>query len=283
VRDGTFVGVPVQTNSFGHRDREIPTRKPPNGFRVVAVGDSVTFGHGVRVEDAWPERLERRLAARLPVLQVDVVNTAVPGNSPFQEYADLERALPLEPDAVVIQFVLNDVVEPYKVFRRYGGKGRDYHGVDDVPYWDWELSQRSAFYLFLKDVAARIRFGTLTREGVRQNAVREEVALSWEAAADAPDDPAVLDWRECLAWMQREVDLCERHGIPCCCWSAARGAVRRVADPRSSGSRSSPPRTTSSASTCSRWCATARRASSPSVTRTRGGPRGDATSSTTIT
>ena len=211
---GVFVGMPVRTNSFGHRDHEIPLRKPENGFRVLAVGDSVTFGHGVRAEDAWPERLERRLAARFPALQVEVVNTAVPGNSPFQEYYDLERALPLEPDAVVIQFVLNDVVEPYKVFRRYGGTGKDYHGVEDVPYWDWVLSQHSAFYLLLRDWAGRIRFGTLTREGVQAGAVRTETALAWSAAADQSNDPAVAEaWRECLAWMQREIDLCKRHGV----------------------------------------------------------------------
>lgn len=214
LTEGTFVGKPVRTNSFGHRDREIPLRKPANGFRIVAVGDSVTFGHGVVVEDTWPERLERRLAARLPSRVVDVVNTAVPGNTAFQEYADLERALVLEPDAVVIQFVLNDVIEPYQVFRRYGGLGRDYHHVDDVPYWDWVLSQRSAFYLFLKDVAARIRFGALTEKAVRKKALHEQARLSWHAAADEPTDPRVVEaWRECLAWMQREVDLCAERGI----------------------------------------------------------------------
>lgn len=214
LTEGAFVGMPVRTNSFGHRDREIPLRKPANGFRVLAVGDSVTFGHGVRAEQAWPERLERRLAARFPSLEVEVVNTAVPGNSPFQEYYDLDRALVLEPDAAVIQFVLNDVVEPYKVYRRYGGSGKDYHGVEDLPYWDWLLSQRSALYLLLRDLAARIRFRALTREGVREGALREEARLSWSAAADEPDDPAIREaWRECLTWLQREIDLGKRHGL----------------------------------------------------------------------
>ena len=209
---GVFMGKRVATNSLGQRDREIPLGKPDDGFRVLAVGDSVTFGHGVDADDAWPERLERDLAARFPSLRVDVVNTAVPGNSPFQEYFDLERGLVLEPDAAVIQFVLNDVVEPYKVFRRYGGSGKDYHGVEDVPYWDWVLSQHSAFYLLSKDVAARIRFGTLTRDGVVREAVRTETELSWNAGADEPKDPKILDaWRECLGWMQREVDLCRAH------------------------------------------------------------------------
>jgi hypothetical protein len=59
--------------------------------------------------------------------------------------------LPLEPDAVIVQFVLNDVVEPRRFLRRHGGKGLDYHGVEDVPYWHWLLSQHSAFYLLARD------------------------------------------------------------------------------------------------------------------------------------
>jgi lysophospholipase L1-like esterase len=215
LADGRFVGRVVTTNSLGHRDREIPIAKPPNGFRVLAIGDSVTFGHGVDGEQTWPERLETRLAARHPALRVDVVNTAQPGNSPFQEYVDLERALRLAPDSVIVQFVLNDVVEPRRFLRRHGGKGIDYHGVEDVPYWDWLLSQRSASYLLLKDVAARIRFRTLTPDGVKAEAVRREKALMWHAAADEPGDPEMRDaWDECLAWMRREVELAKAHELP---------------------------------------------------------------------
>jgi lysophospholipase L1-like esterase len=210
----SFAGLPVTTNSLGHRDREIPLVKPPRGFRVLAIGDSVTFGHGVRVEEAWPDVLERKLAPQLPDRQVDVVNTGVPGNSPFQEYYDLERGLVLQPDAAVIQFVLNDLIEPYKVFRRYGGSGRDYHGIDDVPWWDHMISSRSALYLLMEHAIARIRFHAVTARGVREQAMRQEAELSWNAGADAPTDPRVQEaWRECLAWLQKEVDLCRRSGV----------------------------------------------------------------------
>jgi lysophospholipase L1-like esterase len=212
--DGSFKGKPVTTNSFGHRDREIERRKPAGGFRVLAVGDSVTFGHAVNAEEAWPECLERRLAARFPAREIEVVNTAVPGNSAFQEYFDLERALVLEPDAVVIQFVLNDVLEPYMVFRRYGGRGRDYHRVEDLAYWDGVLSQKSGLHLLLKDMAARIRFRSWSRAGVQEEAARQDAQISWNAAADDPNNPLLVEaWRECLAWMQREVDLCKARGL----------------------------------------------------------------------
>jgi lysophospholipase L1-like esterase len=215
VVDGSFVGKRVDTNSRGERDREIPMGKPANGLRVLAIGDSVTFGHGVDGEQTWPEELERRLAARFPSRVVDVINTAQPGNSPFQEYVDLERGFELAPDAVVVQFVLNDVVGPRLFLRRYGGKGIDYHGVEDVPYWDWVASQYSAFYLAMKAGFARLRFGALTDDGVRAAAVQEERGLAWEAAADRPQTATIrAAWTECIAWLRREADLCAARGVP---------------------------------------------------------------------
>ena len=50
---------------------------------------------------------------------------------------------------------------------------------------------------------------------MRQSAVRKESKLAWEAAADESSDPGMVEaWRECLAWMQREVDLCKRRAMP---------------------------------------------------------------------
>lgn len=53
--------MPVAINSDGLRGREINTPKPPHTFRILAVGDSVTFGYGVREEDTYVKVLERRL------------------------------------------------------------------------------------------------------------------------------------------------------------------------------------------------------------------------------
>ena len=45
--DGWFAGVPVHTNSLGFRaTRDYDLQKGPNTFRILMLGDSVTFGHG---------------------------------------------------------------------------------------------------------------------------------------------------------------------------------------------------------------------------------------------
>jgi hypothetical protein len=216
IKHGSFAGTRCQTNSFGYRDSEIPVEKGTDTIRVLAVGDSVTFGHGVAEEDAYPNHLERMLNREIPQYHFDVINTAVPGNSPFQEYYDLKRGLVFDPDVVVIQFVLNDLIEPYKVFVRYGGKGIDYHGIADVPYWHYLLSQRSALYLFLKDIYANARYRSMDRNVIQAEAQKEAAALDWNAAAYEPSDDKVREaWAECLKWMQRELQLCRTKGIDC--------------------------------------------------------------------
>ena len=57
---------PVSVNSMGLRDREYDP-KPARGVRrVLAIGDSQTFGNGVANDDSWPKPLryyEDQLAA----------------------------------------------------------------------------------------------------------------------------------------------------------------------------------------------------------------------------
>ena len=45
-------------NSLGLRGPETTRSKPAGVFRVLALGDSFTFGAGVRAEHAWPAVLE---------------------------------------------------------------------------------------------------------------------------------------------------------------------------------------------------------------------------------
>src|SRR6266436_8611918 len=65
-RSAFLMGVPVSINSEGLRDREFSLEKPPDGYRVMRLGDSTTFGWGVRQEDTAAKFLERKLNAALP-------------------------------------------------------------------------------------------------------------------------------------------------------------------------------------------------------------------------
>lgn len=99
-------GQPIRTNSAGFRDVEFVPEKPQGTFRIAIVGDSVTFGWGVAVEEAYPNQLERLLA---PEGTFEVMNMGVGGYNSLQQVAVVRsHALNYDPDLLVVGYVLND-------------------------------------------------------------------------------------------------------------------------------------------------------------------------------
>jgi lysophospholipase L1-like esterase len=113
----------VSTNAQGLRCPHAVGRKAAGAFRIVCLGDSVTFGYRVpwvdasgspRGQDArqlpYPALVEEQLRAANPGRLVEVVPLAVPGYSSHQGRAWLERDIAaLEPDLVTACFGWNDV------------------------------------------------------------------------------------------------------------------------------------------------------------------------------
>ena len=87
-------------NSIGIRDRELPKARG-DVFRILAIGDSYTYGWGVDQEETWPYLLEMQL--REEGHTVEILNLGKPGTGP-PFYAELaERAIPLlRPDLVIV-------------------------------------------------------------------------------------------------------------------------------------------------------------------------------------
>jgi lysophospholipase L1-like esterase len=104
--------VPIKINSAGFRDDEFPTDPTSRGRRIVLLGDSVAWGLGVLMEQAFPQVLESLLgeSARGTTDSRPIVyNLAVDGYSTDQELRLLEtKGLAYEPDLVILSYVLND-------------------------------------------------------------------------------------------------------------------------------------------------------------------------------
>lgn len=96
--------VAVRINDQGFRaDRGYSLGPPPQTTRIVAVGDSFTFGQGVDAHEAFPAILERRLDA-------EVVNLGVPGYGLDQQLLMLEsRGLRFRPDLILVGLHTPDV------------------------------------------------------------------------------------------------------------------------------------------------------------------------------
>ena len=111
----------VSTNAQGIRADYSISTKPAGTFRVVCLGDSVTFGY--RVPAVWPERpneynrdwlpypmlLEKELRNANPNRRIEVFPMAVPGYTTHQGLAWLRRDIALlQPDVVIASFGWND-------------------------------------------------------------------------------------------------------------------------------------------------------------------------------
>lgn len=104
---GSVWGTSVQINSLGLRDREYSPKKPPGVYRILALGDSITFGNYVAAREPYPEQLEGMLG-RLPG-RFEVLNLGLGGYDTLNEVALLEhKGLALQPDMVVVGFCIND-------------------------------------------------------------------------------------------------------------------------------------------------------------------------------
>jgi lysophospholipase L1-like esterase len=100
------VDFTVSTNSFGLRSPEIEAKQ--GRFRILAIGDSCTFGLGVDDHETWPAKLEQLLNQRFSG-GVEVINAGVPGYSSYQGRRFLKTAgLDLQPDLVIVSFGFND-------------------------------------------------------------------------------------------------------------------------------------------------------------------------------
>lgn len=114
LRPGASVewqGIRYVINPSGFRDDPFPVPGAPvtpEPYRVVVIGDSVAWGWGVEMQQAWPYRLQQQLSTQLG-RQVEVYNLAVNGYATPQEVRILEKhGLDLKPDLLILGYVLND-------------------------------------------------------------------------------------------------------------------------------------------------------------------------------
>lgn len=138
-------GVRVQVNEHGMRGPSAPALPAAGVHRVLAVGDSATFGEGVPVEAAWPSVLQADLSQRAPGAW-EVLNSGVEGWNTEAEVAYLQQqGLALQPETVVVAFNLNDF-DAVPVLGPLGVLTLDHEQRVST----WSAANWSEFYLVLR-------------------------------------------------------------------------------------------------------------------------------------
>lgn len=169
----------VKINSMGLRGAELSHEKQPGIKRMVFIGDSNTFGYGVKGEEAFPSLIAEGLKGSFQILNLGVV-----GYGTDQELLLMRReAMNYSPDLVILGFSAgNDLYDTMSAVRfGYSKPFFTLRGeelvLNNVPVPERRkaemsfLAEHSYLYKFL---AGRLRHGSYQDKG------RSEPAMSME-------------------------------------------------------------------------------------------------------
>jgi lysophospholipase L1-like esterase len=113
-RQARLMGVDFRTNSHGLRDREYSFDRVPGKLRIVMLGDSLTVGWGVPLEETFTKRIERMYAEA--GIEAEVINLGVGNYNTVQEVqAFLTKGHRYRPDVIVLNYFVNDAELPAPV------------------------------------------------------------------------------------------------------------------------------------------------------------------------
>jgi hypothetical protein len=95
----------VRPNAAGFREREFNPVKPAGVYRIAVVGDSFTYGNGIRQADRYSDVLQSHLPSHFEVLNFGVAGANTPEHLHLVQYLLKE----LNPDFILLQWYVNDV------------------------------------------------------------------------------------------------------------------------------------------------------------------------------
>ncbi|MBI2881334.1 MAG: SGNH/GDSL hydrolase family protein [Candidatus Tectomicrobia bacterium] len=112
VRNARIGDTVFSTNAHGFRGPDLPWEAQPGAVRVIAAGDSVTFGWSASGDrTTYPAFLEETLRRRVPGRRVEVVNAGMPRYHAGDVLAlTVSRLVFMLPRTVVVMVGANDVL-----------------------------------------------------------------------------------------------------------------------------------------------------------------------------
>jgi hypothetical protein len=98
--------IEIRVNSIGLRYDEL-SPKTPDEFRVLVLGDSITFGDFLADEETWTRRMEQRTRGRAK--KIRFLNAGLPGAGTLEEFWLFQEIKGVvKPDLVLVGMYLND-------------------------------------------------------------------------------------------------------------------------------------------------------------------------------
>lgn len=201
--EGIHAGARVHINSAGWRGNDFSPTKPPGTFRILGVGDSVTFGKAVDDEDVFLAQLERMLTSdsgtRFETLNAghEGINTATE-----LQYFNEREMTKLAPDVVILGFTVSNDAELTPNRRAYRERKRNATLSLRITESDWfrNLSEKSRIAQVLARGADWVSSKELSQ-------INSEIILSnYEDGSGS--------WEFCRKALMGFYEICHQHRIP---------------------------------------------------------------------
>lgn len=154
-------------NNHGWRDKNRAYDNPDKAFRILAIGDSVTFGAIVPAGKTYTNILESRL--RKKGYNVEVINMGYGGWGTDQELKALQKeGQKYKPDLILFQFTSNDLKEngyfksqdevhrSSKPFFFDFDENGDLTEYKNNSYKNWTFQESVRYYLFKSQIISRL-------------------------------------------------------------------------------------------------------------------------------
>lgn len=179
------------------------TQKPEGAFRLVCLGDSFTFGEGVRNEDIYPEVAARQL--RKDGRQADACNLGVGGYNTTQSLGVLKRfGFDLKPDVVVLGYTLNDAEPPlFQIDSATGQPVRRDREASVMAEADPKKPPGSGVY--------RLRLAQAFWNARQQRKLTRQT-IEYYLSVNSPDGGG---WIESERALREMISQCREQGVPC--------------------------------------------------------------------
>jgi len=195
-----FKGIEFRVNSAGFRDKPYRIHKGDKK-RIIFVGDSLTYGWLIPLEDTYHKQLEKVLQGR--GYEVETMGMGVVGYNLIQEYFLIkERVTRFNPDLLVLQMGPNDFERTVKIKKT---------AIRDrlllTPYHDFKIPYmfpKNGFTRFLMSQSHLFKFINLKLYWLRKK--REEKF--------APKDIFLMGEEAAFRYLDRIIDFSRNVKIP---------------------------------------------------------------------
>lgn len=212
--EGFGSGCYITTNELGLRDRPMRAQKAQGDLRILFVGDSITFGFVLGEGERISRQAEMILNERDVGRRVRCINAGVAGYTTWQELDLLREIGPMiQPDAVVLQFCINDMIDVIGIGRKNPELADLAFSLNTSSHWSgtWRAISYHAAVRRNRELADR-------RAWAQNDPTRSGHPTQLEGKEDIYLDPLPESvqqaWDLCLEDLTSIKTVCDDMGVP---------------------------------------------------------------------